>query len=134
MSANPGSPQQRWARTPAGRLAYRRKANRKRAEIKAAINALKLKPCMDCGGVFDPVCMDFDHRDPSTKKAGVAWRAAHGLGAALAEIQKCDLVCANCHRLRTHRRRSHAETCEIAKDRESGQLSFETVSIETRST
>lgn len=74
-----------------------------RSKRKVLLNDLKRRPCADCGGAFDPVCMDFDHRDPTTKIANIA-RLAHAatLPELLAEIAKCDLVCANCHRIRTH--------------------------------
>jgi hypothetical protein len=65
------------------------------------INAMKNgRPCMDCGGYFPPVCMDFDHRDPSNKSFSVAG-SKRRLWILLEEISKCDLVCANCHRIRT---------------------------------
>jgi len=51
--------------------------------------------------------MDFDHRDPSTKTARVpALVGRAGIRRILAEVAKCDIVCANCHRLRTFERRS----------------------------
>lgn len=48
--------------------------------------------------------MDFDHRDPALKTASVSYiaRNTHNLDVVQAEIDKCDLVCANCHRIRTH--------------------------------
>jgi hypothetical protein len=82
----------------------RQKACRdKRALInKAAISKLKDHPCSDCGGRFPSVCMDFDHRDPSEKKQNVGSMATtYNLQTILDEIAKCDLVCANCHRIRT---------------------------------
>lgn len=47
--------------------------------------------------------MDFDHRDPARKRFNIAntfrtWAIAQ----VVAEIQKCDVVCANCHRMRTY--------------------------------
>src|SRR5271154_6383866 len=33
---------------------------KRRKERLAYVNAKKIAPCMDCGGQFDPVCMDFD--------------------------------------------------------------------------
>lgn len=65
------------------------------------LTAEKSKPCMDCGGNFPIVCMDFDHREGEEKLYSVAHMRAHSVDALIAEIQKCDLVCANCHRIRT---------------------------------
>lgn len=73
------------------------------------IAALKsTNPCMDCGGVFPQECMDFDHRPGETKVKAVGTMVAHGHNKekVYAEIAKCDLVCANCHRTRTKKRRS----------------------------
>jgi len=80
--------------------------NKERRQIRyAAIRRIKEgSPCLDCGGFFPGVAMDFDHRDraqkiteiPTMVKRYVAWPTI------LAEIAKCDLVCANCHRLRTY--------------------------------
>jgi hypothetical protein len=55
--------------------------------------------------------MDFDHREPSTKAATVTRMIGRaGTARILAEVAKCDIVCANCHRDRTHRRRSLGAT------------------------
>jgi hypothetical protein len=48
--------------------------------------------------------MDFDHRDPSQKEFNLgseAIREMYSLEKLQAEIDKCDIVCANCHRIRT---------------------------------
>jgi hypothetical protein len=64
-------------------------------------------PCMDCGGRFPPCAMEFDHRDPSTKVQGVTRMIGRaGIERILAEVDKCDIVCTNCHRLRTFERRT----------------------------
>lgn len=87
------------------------------------LNEIKSKPCMDCGGIFDPVCMDFDHRPGEVKSFNVAaWRnfSANVTTAKLhAEIAKCDVVCANCHRIRTFKHRDHYEL--IKKGEEAGK-------------
>ena len=92
---------------------YQKSWGRKhRTERFAWIDEVKSKPCMDCGGSFPPECMDFDHRDPKTKLFDVSRAAVSGSGleSVKEEIAKCDLVCANCHRIRTakqqNRRRS----------------------------
>ena len=81
--------------------------NRRRyLRIISFVHELKSKPCTDCGRSFPPECMDFDHRD-STSKVDKVSRLAQNCGSKskiLEEIAKCDLVCANCHRIRTKRR------------------------------
>ena len=56
------------------------------------------KPCTDCGREFPPVCMDFHHRDPGAKDFSVS--QAKTVTQVQAEIEKCDLICACCHRIR----------------------------------
>ena len=50
--------------------------------------------------------MELDHRDGTIKEAAVANLVSKGCTDArlLEEIEKCDVVCANCHRMRTYRR------------------------------
>ena len=66
-------------------------------------DALKKVPCMDCGNIFPPYCMDFHHRDPKAKRAEMAKLVRYNNTALLEEAAKCDLVCSNCHRIRTWR-------------------------------
>src|SRR5690349_7984783 len=69
--------------------------------VQKLLTELKSKPCMDCKQTFDPVCMDFDHRDPTQKVIEVTQLRNSNTERILEEIAKCDLVCANCHRLRS---------------------------------
>ncbi len=64
---------------------------------------LRRVPCTDCGRQLKPHQMDFDHRDPSTKSFNVMTGRAMLMSTqrVLAEVAKCDIVCVNCHRLRT---------------------------------
>jgi len=78
------------------------KAYQKRKEFLAET---KSKPCMDCGGSFPTECMDFDHRPGTQKLFGIATAWSVPLPRLLEEINKCDLVCANCHRIRTYQRK-----------------------------
>ena len=79
------------------------KLQRSAAHLRAIVNAAKDAPCADCGGRFHPVAMDFDHiRGEKRNDIGrMVWR---GVSEAVlrAELAKCELVCANCHRVRTH--------------------------------
>lgn len=69
----------------------------------------KSKPCMDCGGTFHFVAMDFDHvRGEKLFSLGVV--QGHSVEKIMAEIAKCDVVCSNCHRIRTWKRRRGIET------------------------
>ena len=68
-------------------------------------NKAKDIPCMDCGAKYPPYVMDFDHRPGENKVEAVSALLAHaGIQRVIDEIAKCDVVCANCHRERTHNR------------------------------
>lgn len=84
----------------------RKRSKYSKAVKKERINRLyKSAPCMDCGVTYHPCQMDFDHREGVDKVAGVNQIIKNGNWEdALAEIAKCDLVCSNCHRLRTQNR------------------------------
>jgi hypothetical protein len=58
--------------------------------------------CIDCG-ISNPVVLEFDHRDPAQKKANISTLiSSKGRWEdILEEIEKCDVVCANCHKIRT---------------------------------
>lgn len=54
--------------------------------------------CATCG-MTDPECLDYHHIDPATKKFGIGMYAPSVSRARLiAEIKKCKILCANCHR------------------------------------
>lgn len=79
----------------------------KRRSRKKWFNDLKEKsPCTDCGKFFPGVCLDYDHRDVNTKIENISILMANSAPTEkiLAEIAKCDIVCACCHRLRTQKR------------------------------
>ena len=83
--------------------AYKKRAVERKRNLRVRVSKLKEGPCGDCGGTFNPVCMDFDHRDPTKKDNNVSHGVSRGWGwdRIKKEIEKCDLVCANCHRVRT---------------------------------
>ena len=73
----------------------------------ARLEAIKVaNPCPDCRRRYPPECMDFDHRPGVTKVEGVGHMVAcrWSWAAIEAEVAKCDIVCANCHRIRTKSR------------------------------
>ena len=76
------------------------KANQKK--IKEWIyNYKKDKKCLRCK--FDnPLALEFHHRDPSQKTVEISkiyYLKGWGLERIKQEIEKCDLICANCHRI-----------------------------------
>lgn len=78
------------------------------------INEIKDRPCRDCGGRFPLCAMDFDHLDPKIKLASIAHMRIMNwcLEKIKQEIEKCDVVCSNCHRVRTYNR-LHAEVAKL---------------------
>lgn len=59
--------------------------------------------CHSCSGTFHPAIFEFHHKDPSTKEGkdpskclSFSWKKLQQ------ELDKCILVCANCHRLIHH--------------------------------
>ncbi len=77
------------------------------------VNGLKSNPCVDCGHSFDPVCMDFDHREGEEKLRAISKmvRLGNSIVRITREIAKCDLVCSNCHRIRTRDRSDWLNLC-----------------------
>jgi hypothetical protein len=75
---------------------------RRRAQNRAIMRTAKAQPCADCGKRYPYYVMDFDHRR-GQKTTEVAKLVSNATPQRLrAEIAKCDVVCANCHRERTH--------------------------------
>jgi hypothetical protein len=69
------------------------------------IAAIKLMAgCADCGYDKHPSALDFDHMPGTVKVQAVAVLARGSLKRLFDEIAKCEVVCANCHRIRTAER------------------------------
>lgn len=84
------------------------KDNQRRLEVKKIIDTIKEKnPCADCGNNFSAVAMDFDHVRGKNKGVSNMVSGAYKLDLILEEIKFCDIVCACCHRIRTHKRRQN---------------------------
>lgn len=74
--------------------------NAKRAYEKYAKFLLEYKqthPCTRCGEA-DPACLDFHHTDPAVKEFNVARAGGKSLKKCQVEIDKCVVLCSNCHR------------------------------------
>ena len=70
--------------------------------------------CLDCGYVGPAFMYDFDHRDPDKKSFEVNSGRSWSIERLREEARKCDLVCANCHRMRTHKQR--CDGCEYCSE------------------
>jgi len=95
--------------TPAETPAKQRRRDawhRRRQEQLKVLEQLRQQPCADCGGAYPSCVMEFDHRVPSQKLYLVSRMPGRvKLETLMAEVAKCDVVCANCHRVRTYLRR-----------------------------
>jgi hypothetical protein len=74
----------------------------KRREL---VREIKSRACADCGIQYPFYVMDFDHREGETKEYELSRVDRITIRALMREIEKCDVVCANCHRVRTYERR-----------------------------
>ena len=54
--------------------------------------------CITCGYSRSMHALDFHHRDPSEKDFTVSQYANLSWDKIVKELEKCDLLCANCHR------------------------------------
>lgn len=76
-------------------------AKEKRREY---IRQVKSRPCADCGIRYPYYVMDFDHREGEEKIFEMNRVNYVTMRAIQQEIEKCDVVCSNCHRERTYQR------------------------------
>ena len=58
-------------------------------------------PCVDCGEQ-NIIVLEFDHRDPTIKTTEIS--KLYSWDKIQKEIDKCDVVCTNCHKLRSAKR------------------------------
>ncbi len=76
--------------------------NRRSALVRRnKLRDLKRHPCTDCGKSYPPFVMQWDHRPGEEKIFQVSRGGSKSWEDVLAEVAKCDLVCANCHAYRT---------------------------------
>lgn len=64
-------------------------------------------PCADCGGYFHPAAMHWDHLPGTEKLTEVSLLVRRNSPRRVREeIKKCELVCANCHAVRSYQRQT----------------------------
>lgn len=59
--------------------------------------------CSDCKQDFHPAVYEFHHTDPETKDRDPSKMLQLSWAKVTAELDKCVLLCANCHRLTHHK-------------------------------
>ena len=91
--------------------AYLARNKKYRQELNNYINDIKENsPCADCGRFYPYYVMDFDHVEGQNKVGIISYFCKTGrVGAMKKEMKKCELVCANCHRIRTRARLQKAQ-------------------------
>lgn len=85
---------------------YIAKVKRRRQFIAAFMWRVKQRfGCKDCG-IKNPVVLEFDHIKPgkTTMPSHMSTRG-WSLKRVKSELRLCEIVCANCHRIRTYNRR-----------------------------
>jgi hypothetical protein len=82
-----------------------RKRERRREVVRWHRELKESQPCADCGGFFHHAAMSWDHLPGSEKISEVSHLTRFSRKAVLAEIAKCELVCLNCHAVRSYMRR-----------------------------
>lgn len=92
--------------------------NKKRNAMRRYIQEVKEStPCADCGMQYPHYVMDFDHLPGEVKLYNISNQMNSDIGSLAtlkAEIAKCEIVCANCHRHRTYMRTSGSSTRQLA--------------------
>jgi transcription elongation factor Elf1 len=81
--------------------------------IRELVEELKTEfGCVDCGYKEHPIALDFDHLADKKYPISQMVRGKSGklsFDEMLDELAKCEIRCANCHRIETQRRRDYKE-------------------------
>lgn len=102
-------------RSPEAKARNQEGVKRYKKELRTWYVSLKQgKPCVECKEIFHHAAMHWDHLPGSTKVANVGRLATLGSKRKiLEEIAKCELVCANCHAVRTYQRAKALDTKRV---------------------
>jgi len=86
----------------------RKKKHSDKMRIKIANYKLE-EGCTDCGYRGHHAALEFDHITPSIKFYNIANMTRWSWKNILKEIEKCEVVCSNCHRIREWDKRQDAK-------------------------
>src|SRR5206468_1515335 len=101
------------ARRDRRREQFRRSLQKRRRKRKLDLLSAYGGRCVDCGYSACAEALQFHHRDPSTKDFGLGTFSG-SLARLIEEAAKCDLLCANCHRMR-HAREAVASRYRVVE-------------------
>lgn len=73
---------------------------------KYIVEYLQNNPCVDCKE-SDIIVLEFDHQRDKNKNISSLVSEGYSLDTVKKEIEKCEVVCANCHRRRTAKELNH---------------------------
>lgn len=82
-------------------------SNRRRYQMKLRCIDYLGGKCSACGVIGCPEIYDFHHIDPTTKKFTISGKMSHSWKFLRDELDKCSLLCANCHRTFHFEEKSH---------------------------
>ena len=86
-------------------VAYARKVKTVKDNKQSILALFLAKGCADCGNT-DVRVLEFDHLSDKVANVADLLRGGYCWATIQSEIDKCDIVCANCHRIRTYSRMS----------------------------
>jgi len=96
--------QRRWYEASKGKMIARSTQWKRdqRSKIKQMVKEAKSQPCADCGVSYPTYVMDFDHvRGIKDCNISAMIQRAVSVEVVQQEMDKCEVVCSNCHRERT---------------------------------
>ena len=87
-------------------IANLRQKNKERREVLQLLvrEYKETNPCADCDKYYHFSVMDFDHISDDKEAQVSRLMSCGSWKRVLREIEKCELVCSNCHRVRTYKR------------------------------
>jgi DNA-binding CsgD family transcriptional regulator len=91
----------------------KKRMHKSRAEIFSFISSYKEQMgCVDCGEMYPYFMLQFDHLHSKDFQISNYRKHTVSLDKIKKEIDKCEVVCANCHSIRTHMRRTTGDIGE----------------------
>ena len=83
---------------PLAKIKKNKRIYKRRLELKIKSIEYLGGVCKMCGGKFHTASFDFHHKNPETKSFTIAEKNSASWGARVNELDKCVLLCSNCHR------------------------------------